>query len=62
MYNNEPAGLVIYQGIFLKPCLKIKENIISTASSFGRIGKGDYGQRTGMLPLEPYPKSYLESY
>ena len=29
-----------YQGFFFEYCLKIKKNIISTASSFGRIGVG----------------------
>jgi hypothetical protein len=40
MYKNEHAGRVITRVFFLNPALKIKKNIISTASSFGRIGVG----------------------
>jgi hypothetical protein len=41
MYENKHAGRMIYQGIlFFESYLKIKENIISTASIFGRIGVG----------------------
>ena len=39
--QNEHAGRVIYQGIlFFESYLKTKDNIISTASVFGRIGVG----------------------
>jgi hypothetical protein len=39
--RNKHAGRVIYQGIFVfEFYLKIKKNIISTASVFGRIGVG----------------------
>ncbi len=40
MYKNEHAGRVITRVFFFESCLKIKENIISTASSFGRIVVG----------------------
>jgi hypothetical protein len=40
MYRKEHAGRVIPRVFLLNPALKIKENIISTASSFGRIGIG----------------------
>ncbi len=40
MYKKDHAGRVITSVFFKKSCLKIKENIILTASSFGRIGVG----------------------
>ncbi len=39
VYKNVNAGMV-NQGIFFESNLKIKENTISTASVFGRIGVG----------------------
>ncbi len=39
MYKNVNAGMV-NQGIFFESYLKIKENIISPASVFGRIWVG----------------------
>jgi hypothetical protein len=53
MYENEHAGRVTYQGIFFESCLKIKENIISTASSFGRIT--DKGQESYLSNPTPNP-------
>jgi hypothetical protein len=56
MYKNEHAGRVITSVFFLS-CLKIKENIISTVFSFGRIG---VVLRT--KDRNPTLQSYLKSY
>ncbi len=59
MYENEHAGRVI-TGDFFKSCLKIKENIISTASSFYWIGVGLW-MKDRNPTLQSYLKSYLRS-
>jgi hypothetical protein len=59
MYKNKHAGRVITSVFFLS-CLKIKENIISTASSFGRIGVG-LGTKDRNPTLQSYLKSHLRS-
>jgi hypothetical protein len=38
MYKNEHAGKMIARVFFFKSCLKIKESIISTASSLVGLG------------------------
>jgi hypothetical protein len=40
MYENKHAGRVITRVFVFESCLKIKENILSRASSFSRIGVG----------------------
>jgi hypothetical protein len=57
MYENEHERRVITSVFVFKSCLKIKEDIISTASSFGRIG---VGIRT--KDRNPTLQSYLKSY
>jgi hypothetical protein len=57
MYESKHAGRVITSVYFFKSCLKIKENIIPTASSFGRIGLV-----LRMKDRNPTLQSYLKSY
>ncbi len=60
MYENKHAGRVITSDFFLNSCLKMEENIISTASSFGRIGVG-LQTKDRNPTLQSYLKSYLRS-
>jgi hypothetical protein len=54
MYKNEHAGRVITRVFFFESCLKIKETIISTASSFGKIGVGLWTkERNPTSPILP---------
>jgi hypothetical protein len=60
MYEIKHARRVI-TSVFFKSCLKIKENIISTATSFGRIGVGLWTKDRNPT-LQSYLKSYLRSF
>ena len=51
--DEREGGVIFIQVLFFESYLEIKENIISTGSTIGRIRVG--GRRTGILPGNPTP-------